>query len=102
MEANRQWKKIPPKVVTDCTLACTASVIAYNEYAQSLKQHDRKIAGIEMEAVGIATACLGRCDLLVVKAISDWANEDKGDSQHEYSTQVSADLTISLIEAEII
>ena len=103
-----QWKRVvngtktPPKVVADCTLACTASVVAYNQYAQSLKQHDRKIAGIEMEAVGVATACLGRCDLLVVKAISDWADDEKGDSQHAYCMQVSADLTISLIEAEII
>jgi nucleoside phosphorylase/predicted nucleotidyltransferase len=95
-------KETPPKIVSDCTLACTASVIAYNKYAQSLKQHDRKIAGIEMEAVGIATACIGRCDLLIVKAISDWADEEKGDSQHEYCMQVSADLTISLIETGII
>ena len=86
----------------DCTLACTASVIAYNEYAQSLKQHDRKIAGIEMEAVGVATACQGRCDFLVVKSISDWADEKKGDSQHSYCTKVSADLVVSMIEDETI
>jgi len=103
-----RWKRrvngieTPPKMFADCTLACTASVIAYNDYAQSLKQHDRKIAGIEMEAVGVATACQGRCELLVVKAISDWADEDKGDSLHEYCAQVSADLVISLIEDETI
>jgi nucleoside phosphorylase len=103
-----KWKRrmdgqeTAPKILSDCTLACTASVIAYNEYAQSLKQHDRKIAGIEMEAVGVAMACHGRCDFLVVKAISDWADEDKGDSQHAYCTQVSADLVISMIEDETI
>ena len=86
----------------DCTLACTASVIAYNEYAQSLKQNDRKIAGIEMEALGVATACHGRCDFLVVKSISDWADENKGDSEHAYCTKVSADLVISMIEDETI
>lgn len=95
-------KKVPPKMFTDCTLACTASVIAYDKYAQSLKQHDRKIAGIEMEAVGVATACQGRCGFLVVKSISDWANERKGDSQHAYCTKVSADLVISMIEDETI
>jgi nucleoside phosphorylase len=77
-------------------------VIAYDEYAQSLKQHDRKIAGIEMEAVGVAMACHGRCDFLVVKSISDWADEKKGDSQHSYRTKASADLVVSMIEDETI
>lgn len=107
-EWSQQWrrpirkKKVPPRMFADCTLACTASVIGYNEYAQSLKQHDRKIAGIEMEAVGVATACQGRCDFLVVKSISDWADVKKGDSEHSYCTKVSADLVISMIEDETI
>jgi nucleoside phosphorylase len=91
-----------PKMFADCTLACTSSVIAYDEYAQSLKQHNRKIAGIEMEAVGVATACQGRCDFLVVKAISDWADDKKDDSQHSYCMKISADLVLSLIEDETI
>jgi nucleoside phosphorylase len=95
-------KEILPSLFADCTLACTASVIAYDAFAQSLKALDRKIAGIEMEAVGVAMACHGRCDLLVVKSISDWADEDKGDSQHEYCTRVSADLVVSMIEDETI
>jgi nucleoside phosphorylase len=95
-------KESLPKLHADCTLACTASVIAYDTYAQSLKQHDRKIAGIEMEAVGVATACQGRCDFLVVKSISDWADENKGDSQHTYCMQVSADFVISMIKDETI
>jgi nucleoside phosphorylase len=93
-------KKVIPRMFADCTLACTASVIAYDEYAQSLKEHDRKIRGIEMEAVGVATACQGRCDFLVVKSISDWADDKKGDSQHSYCTKVSADLVMSMIEDE--
>jgi nucleoside phosphorylase len=105
---SQQWKrqidgkKSPPRIFADCTLACTASVIAYNDYAQSLKRHDRKIAGIEMEAVGVATACRGRCDFLVVKSISDWADDKKGDSKHSYCTKVSADLVISMIKDETI
>ena len=101
---SQKWKrpikgqKIPPRMFADCTLACTASVIAYDKYAQSLKGHDRKIAGIEMEAVGVATACHGRCNFFVVKLISDWANETKGDSQHSYCTKVSADFVVSMIE----
>ncbi len=57
-------KPTAPALIGDYTLACTASVIAYDEYAQSLRGLDRKIAGIEMEAVGITTACLNRCDFL--------------------------------------
>ena len=95
-------KKLAPRMFADCTLACTASVVGYNDFAQSLKQHDRKIAGIEMEAVGVATASQGRCDFLVVKSISDWADEKKGDSKHTYCTKVSADLVISMIEDETI
>src|SRR5258708_6333440 len=51
---SQKWKrpikgqKIPPRMFADCTLACTASVIAHDKYAQSMKGHDRKIAGIEM------------------------------------------------------
>ena len=96
-------KKIAaPEMFSDCTLACTASVIAYNDYAQSLREHDRKVAGIEMEALGVAIACQGRCELLIVKSISDWADEVKGDGQHAYCTEVSADLIISMIEDETI
>jgi nucleoside phosphorylase len=97
---NLKGVTVYPRMFSDCTLACTASVIAYGEYAQSLKRHNRKIKGIEMEAVGIATACQGRCDFLVVKSISDWADEEKGDDLHSYCTQISSDLVISMIEDE--
>jgi nucleoside phosphorylase len=55
-----------------------------------------------MEAVGVALACYGRCDFLVVKSISDWADKAKGDDLHSYCTQISADLVISMIEDETI
>jgi nucleoside phosphorylase len=53
-----------------------------------------------MEAVGIATACQGRCGFIVVKSISDWADEEKGDDMHSYCTQISSDMVISMIEDE--
>ena len=102
LDRERFITQMAPKMFADCTLACTASVIAYNEYAQSLRQRDRKIMGIEMEAVGAATACHGRCDFLVVKSISDWADENKGDSQHLYCMQLSADLVVSMLQDETI
>jgi nucleoside phosphorylase len=49
-----------PAVHTDCKLACTASVIAFEGEAALYKEIDRKIRGIEMEALGVAQACSSR------------------------------------------
>ena len=95
-------EKTQPRINTDCTLACTSSVIGYGKLAESFLRQNRKIRGIEMEAVGVAAACLERAPLLVIKAISDWANEQKNDMWHTYCADVAADLTISLIQDETI
>ena len=95
-------EKIQPRINTDCTLACTSSVIGYGKLAESFLKQNRKIRGIEMEAVGVAAACFERTPLLVIKAISDWANEQKDDKWHTYCAKVAADLTVSLIQDETI
>lgn len=91
-----------PLLHTDCKLACTASVIAFEKEAKSYKALDRKVRGIEMEAVGIAQACLQVAPLLVIKAISDWADSEKDDRWHSYCMQVAADLAYRLISDETI
>ena len=91
-----------PTVHTDCKLACTASVIAFQDQAASYRLIDRKICGIEMEALGVAQASSGRVPLLVIKGISDWANEEKDDGWHRYCMDASADLAIRLISDEVI
>ncbi len=101
-ETSLGGQKTKPTVNTDCTLACTSSVIGYGKLAESFLKQNRKIRGIEMEAVGVAAACFQRTPLLVIKAISDWADEQKDDSWHAYCAQVAADLAISLIQDETI
>jgi nucleoside phosphorylase len=91
-----------PAVHDDCILACTASVIAYNKEAQSYRTINRKIVGIEMEAVGIGTATQSSgCPFLIVKSVSDWADEEKDDRWHQYCADVAADLVVSALENEI-
>jgi nucleoside phosphorylase len=101
-----KWKKKSPngtlpRLHSDCILACTASVIAYGQYAQGYRMLNRKIAGIEMEAVGIGSAAENKqCPFLIVKAFSDWADKKKTDVWHRYCMQVSADLVVSMLEDE--
>jgi nucleoside phosphorylase len=62
--------------------------------------HQKQGHGQHEDLIFVALAF--RCDFLVVKSISDWADEKKGDSKHAYCTKVSADLVISMIEDETI
>jgi nucleoside phosphorylase/predicted nucleotidyltransferase len=102
LDMDRRLHKAVATVHTDCKLACTASVIAFQDQAASYREIDRKICGIEMEALGVAQACSGRVPLLVIKGISDWANEEKDDGWHRYCMDASADLAIRLISDEVI
>ncbi len=101
-----KWKRkspagTAPTVHSDCTIACTASVIGYDKYAESYLSQNRKIAGIEMEAMGVGSAAtINQCPLLIVKAISDWADEEKTDLWHQYCMEISADLVVSMLEDE--
>lgn len=94
-----KWKRESPEGTTttihsDCTIACTASVIGYGEYAKSYLSQNRKIAGIEMEAIGVGSAAsIIQCPLLIVKGISDWADEEKSDLWHQYCMKISADFS---------
>lgn len=100
------WKeqsplKAEPSVIDDCTLACTSTVCADGESANALRQKNRKIAGVEMEALGVADAANDRCKFLIIKAVSDLAGSQKNDSLHEYCAGLAADLVASLIEAGV-
>jgi nucleoside phosphorylase len=91
-------KKLLPQVHTDCALACSASVIGYEKVAQGYRKIHRKTAGVEMEGLGVATACQDRCRLLIVKSISDWAGIRKNDRLHPHCMKSCADLVISMLE----
>lgn len=54
---------------------------------------ERKINGIDMEAYGVVFACNNapsRPKPIIIKSISDFADEDKGDKYQEAARQVSA------------
>ncbi len=103
-----KWKQeingvqLTPKVNSDCTLACSAAVIADSELAKSLKERHRKVSGIEMESLGVVLACQGRVPLLVAKSISDWANDEKSDDVHSRCCDLIADYVISALQDEVI
>ena len=50
-----------------------------------------------MEALGIAEACLGSVPLLIVKAVSDYADSKKDNRWHSYCMEIAADLIYRLI-----
>jgi len=87
-----------PQVRTDCALACSASVIGYEKLAQKYRRMHRKTGGVEMEGLGVATACQDKCRLLIVKSISDWAGVGKNDRYHQYCMQSCADFVVSMLE----
>ncbi len=91
-----------PTIHSDCALACSSSVIGYAAYAKEVRHRHRKALGVEMEALGVATACQNRCPFVVIKAISDWANSKKNDKWHKFCMDASADLAISLLKDEVI
>jgi nucleoside phosphorylase len=80
-------------------------VIASSERAALIAKSSRKIVAIEMEALGVIEACL-RFDppvpALVVKAVSDLADESKDDTWHPFASRASASLAIELLRAELI
>jgi nucleoside phosphorylase len=97
---SKRWGKKRPvktkgrsKVIADCTIACTSSVIAYDKRAQALRLIHRKISGVEMEALGIAMASqlVGR-PFVIVKSISDWADRQKKNKWHAYCMASAADI----------
>jgi nucleoside phosphorylase/predicted nucleotidyltransferase len=99
---RKNEQKVLPRIRTDSALACSASVIGYEVVAQKYRRFHRKVAGVEMEGLGVATACQDRCRLLIVKSISDWAGVGKNDRLHEYCMQSCADLVVCMLETRLL
>jgi len=67
-------------------------------------QFGRKIVAFEMEAIGVAEACEtnSKVPFIVIKSVSDFADPGKNDDWHSFCCQITADLALTLIEAEVI
>ena len=64
----------------EAAYASGEKVVAHRRLARSLARHDRKIAAIEMESLGVADACRrSGAEFMVLKAVTDLADRKKSD-----------------------
>jgi nucleoside phosphorylase/predicted nucleotidyltransferase len=86
-------------------IASGNKVIASAERAEMIAGLSRKTSAIEMEALGVVEAGL-RSDpqvpVMVVKTVSDLADEDKDDSWHAYAAFAAASLSAALVRDRVI
>jgi nucleoside phosphorylase/CheY-like chemotaxis protein len=83
--------------------ASGAAVVARAALLQQVQLQHRKLLAIDMEAFGVATAAaelpLPTPECLVLKGVSDFADEEKGDSQRNYAAFLSARMLAALCTA---
>lgn len=73
--------------------ASGAAVVARNEMMGEIKIQNRKLLAVDMEAYGVASAATElpqpQPDFLMLKGVSDFADEDKNDAYREYAAYMS-------------
>lgn len=84
-------------------LACGAAVIGNSKIVDDMiKQHSRKTVGLDMESYGMFFAAnygINKCVIpICLKAISDFADEKKGDNFQKYASYTSCEFAKYLIE----
>jgi nucleoside phosphorylase len=83
-------------------VASGAAVLADRETLLAIKQQHRKLLSVEMESYGVyAAAYESRIPQplpISLKAICDFADENKDDSHQEYAAYTSAAVTRALVE----
>jgi nucleoside phosphorylase/CheY-like chemotaxis protein len=80
-------------------LVSGAAVVAHKPTFDRLLDQHRGILGVDMEAYAVAAAALGsakpRPKFLIVKGVSDFADENKDDDYQEFAASVSANFLLS-------
>lgn len=81
--------------------ACGSSVIASRKKVEEIeKAISRKYIGIDMEAFALAAVNQFKHNkepkMFIIKAISDFADSDKSDSEHEFASFVAAKMFIEV------
>ena len=83
-------------------VASGSAVIASQEMGDQIRAWHRKLVGIEMEAYGVyaaaADAVSPRPRVCALKAVSDFADEEKADDWQEYAAYTSASVLQVLLE----
>jgi len=86
-------------------MASGNKVVASADRAAIIASASRKTAAIEMESLGVVEACQRAEPLvsaLVVKAVSDLADENKDDSWHPFATVAAARLAVALARDHVV
>ena len=96
---RREFPGTPPSTIPKLHIgpfASGASVVARAAMLQEVQLQHRKLLAIDMESYGVATAAnelpLPVPEFIILKGISDFADEDKGDTQRVYASYMSAQL----------
>lgn len=80
-------------------VACGPFVVASKEAIESIKELDRKLKALDMEAYGLYySAYLCQKKALWIKGVSDFADSDKNDSFHNKASYASAYFLYLLIK----
>lgn len=88
--------------VCDSPMACGTMVVANKKLVEDqIIAHFRKSGGLDMESYGVFFATRSLCDShpipICIKSVSDFADNDKGDSYQPYASYVSANFAKYLI-----
>jgi len=83
------------------TFASGSKVLADKDYVASIKKHNRKIHGIDMEVYAFYRACweaaVTKTIFLAVKSVQDKAGSDKADDYRQYCSYAAACFVKSFI-----
>ncbi len=82
--------------IHDGVIVSSDTVIADRQVRNNIGDQSRKIIAIEMESYGVChtvSQCNPNVEYLVIKAITDWADEEKNDEWHDYAISAAAKYT---------
>lgn len=86
-------------------IASGSYVISSESKLKEIKQHQRKLLGVEMEGYGLYYTCEHNQDKavrgLMVKSVSDFGDSTKNDRYQEYSSYTSAQFVYQFILEEL-
>src|SRR5262249_1158713 len=88
---ERTDRSVPKTVVGP--IASGEKVVANRTFLAPLRSSYPLLKGIEMEGGGVAAAVHatgGDCQCIVIKSVCDWADHDKNDGWHQFSSYASA------------
>jgi nucleoside phosphorylase len=81
-------------------VASGAAVLSHNSVIESIKKHNRKLLGVEMESYGVlyaATHCpKPRPIVIAIKSVCDFADSEKNDNYQRYAAYTSSSILYNL------